>query len=130
MHFSWSEFRRDGAPSRRALVGDAVDGDRLAVEELLRSSSPNATHRLKHYLYFPSERGARAAAAKLREQSFSIEERLGADGVNWLVLARQDVVPSPALATTVRAFMEQLAETGGGEYDGWEAETVRPGQMA
>jgi hypothetical protein len=111
-------------------VGDAVDGDRLAVEELLRNSSRNSVHKLKHYLYFPSKRAARKAAAKLREQSFGVEERLGADGVNWLVLARQDVVPSPELVATVRATLEQMATMGGGEYDGWEAETVPPGQMA
>jgi Regulator of ribonuclease activity B len=129
MNFSCTEFRRGGAPNSRALVGDAMDGDRLAVEELLRNSSRNSVHKLKHYLYFPSKRAARVAAAKLREQSFGVEERLGADGVNWLVLARQEIVPSPELVATVRASLEQVAAMGGGEYDGWEAETVVPGQM-
>ncbi len=105
-------------------MADAMDGDRLALEELLRNSSRNSVHKLKHYLYFPTKRGARAAAAKLVEQSFSVEERLGADGVNWLVLVRHDIVPSPEAVAAVRETMEQLAAVGGGEYDGWEAETV------
>jgi hypothetical protein len=51
-------------------------------------------------------------------------------GLAQIVGHLADVVPSPESVTTVRAFMEQLAETGGGEYDGWEAEPVWSGQMA
>jgi hypothetical protein len=104
-----------------------MDGDRLAVEELLQTSCRNAVHKLKHYLYFPTKRGARAAAAKLREQAFGVEERLGADGVNWLALVRHDIVPSLEAVAAVRETMEQLAAVGGGEYDGWEAEAVPSG---
>jgi hypothetical protein len=47
-----------------------------------------------HYLYFPEKTAATKAATKLRQQGFATEERLGADGANWLVLARHEVVPS------------------------------------
>lgn len=78
-----------------------------------------------HYLYFPEEKAAKRAAERLREQGFTTEERLGADEVNWLVLATHRIVPSEATLAAVRTRMENLAREGGGEYDGWEAETGR-----
>ena len=78
-----------------------------------------------HYLYFPTKEAAREVSAKLRDQGFSIEQRLGADGENWLLLARQDMVPSEEKIAAIRKMMEDLSESFGGEYDGWEAE-LRP----
>ena len=110
-------------PEQKGLGGrEGLDGDRRGVEAPLRSPSGNAKHRFRHYLYFPTRDAASAVAARLREQSFDVEERLGADGVNWLVSARHDLVVSPEIVATVRANLEELAAMGGGEYDGWEVE--------
>ena len=100
--------------------------DRAALEALLRASTPGTPHRLQHYLYFPSERRARKAATSLRKQGFSTEQRLGADGVSWLVLATHRLVPSEALVETVRSTMERIAASLSGEYDGWEAQVAPP----
>jgi len=51
-----------------------------------------------------------------------VESRLGADLVNWLVLARHRMVPEEAQVERHRAMLEAVASEGGGEYDGWEAE--------
>ena len=100
--------------------------DRAALESLLRASAPNTSHQLRHYLYFPSEGCARKAAASLRKEGFLTEQRLGADGVTWLVLATHRVVPSEELVETVRSTMERIAGSLSGEYDGWEAEVAPP----
>lgn len=96
--------------------------DRDAIAELVRVSKPGQAHVLLHYLYFPRERDARAAAGELHRQGFRTEKRLGADGVNWLVLARHTVVPSEASVADARRLMESLVKPCNGEYDGWEAE--------
>jgi hypothetical protein len=100
-----------------------VSDDATALEQLLRVSRPGVPHVVSRYLYFPCKSAAaKAAAAELRSQGFTTEERLGADGMNWLVLARHAVVPSDATIGTVRQVMENATRVGAGEYDGWEAE--------
>jgi Regulator of ribonuclease activity B len=96
--------------------------DRDALEELFRNSLPGVRHVLVHYLYFPREASAKAAVQALGEAGYATEDRLGADGVNWLVLARHEAIPSEQLLARARQEMEQTARRGQGEYDGWEAE--------
>jgi hypothetical protein len=99
-----------------------VSDDRTAIEQLLRASKPGARHVVLHYLYFPAKTAALEVAGELRALGFKTEERLGADGTNWLVLARHEVVPSVEAITSTRRAMEDLTGSRGGEYDGWEAE--------
>ena len=99
-----------------------MSSDRAAIDQLLQASKPGAAHIVLHYLYFPDKNGATEAATKLRLHGFVTEERLGADGTNWLVLARHQVVPSEATIGAARRVMEDLTRVGAGEYDGWEAE--------
>ena len=99
-----------------------MSDDKAALAALLESSIPGTAHVVRHYLYFPTEDSAGRVAVALRHGGFSIEERLGADEVNWLVLARHEIVPSEELIAATRQVMESLAARNGGEYDGWEAE--------
>ena len=55
---------------------------------------------------------------------FTAEEQLGADNVNWLVLASHKIVPSPEAVAFIREELETVATRFGGEYDGWEAEVI------
>jgi hypothetical protein len=96
--------------------------DRAALEQLRQSSRRMGPHVVLHYLYFPHQQGAVAAAAEFRNSGFATEERLGADGINWLVLARHEIVPSEEAIARIRQVMEDLAGRYGGEYDGWEAD--------
>lgn len=95
--------------------------DRDALEELRAVSDMDAVHVLQHYLYFPLEQSAKQVGSILRERGFLVDERRGADGVNWLVLAENRMVPTEAGIVEMRALLEEIAETNGGEYDGWEA---------
>jgi len=99
--------------------------DLKAVEELLQASKPGALHAVLHYLYLPSEQAAAEVAARLRSHGFTTEERRGADGVNWLVLAKHKIIPSGPTILTTRKLMEGLTAPFAGEYDGWEAEVLR-----
>jgi hypothetical protein len=86
----------------------------------------SAPRTILHYIYVPNRGSADSIANELRQRGFRIEQRLGADGENWLVLAIHEVIVSEALMGSTRRSMEALiARFGGGEYDGWEAE-VRP----
>lgn len=69
-----------------------ASADGLAVDELFRVSPRGEPHVLQHYLYSSSREASGEAAAELRRSGFATEERLGADGVNWLVLALRELV--------------------------------------
>jgi hypothetical protein len=98
-----------------------VSNDRLALEELFRVSQVGAHHTVRHYLYLPDARSGGLVAADLLRDGFAIEERVGADGDSWLVLATHTIIPSEETLARLRQAMEALAAQFGGEYDGWEA---------
>ena len=101
--------------------------DHDAIDELRSVSNMDAVHVVQHYLYFPLEQAAQTVANLLRQRGFAVEERLGADGINWLVLARNQMVPTEAEIGQKRQLLEEIAEENGGEYDGWEAEVQSGG---
>lgn len=100
--------------------GRAVSKDGEVTAELAAVSHVDAPHSILHYIYLPSRETAAAVGKELRDRGFTTEERLGADGTNWLVLARHFAVPSEAAMSSIRRSMEALVAKVGGEYDGWE----------
>ena len=78
-----------------------------------------------NYLYLPDERQAQVASAELRLAGYSVEVRPAATGVNWLALARIDVVPSADNIRLLRERFDGLAARLGGEFDGWEAAVTK-----
>lgn len=100
--------------------------DQAVLRSLKEAGSDlSRPHPVNHYLYFPKEDSAHRAAQELRAEGYDIQLRLGADGVNWLVLASRVVVPEPEVVEQIVSRMESLAAAFEGEYDGWEAEAVR-----
>jgi len=73
---------------------------------------------LDHYLYFPRKNDAEEAAKRLRVKGWKVEVRMGADGENWLTLAKQPT-PIEEEIGDVRDELEDLADKLHGEYDGW-----------
>lgn len=95
--------------------------DRNAIGELRNARGEDRETVVVHYVYFPTEDSAELAAASLEQKGFAIESRLGADGINWLVLATHRIVPNEAEIERHRVMFEAIALQGDGEYDGWEA---------
>jgi Regulator of ribonuclease activity B len=104
--------------------------DAVAIEQLSAAGADlRVPHTVLHYIYVPVRESAALIARELRQRGFQTEERLGADNVNWLVLATHQIVVSEATMAATRREMEALVEqSGGGEYDGWEA-SVRPANL-
>lgn len=99
-----------------------MNDDRAAFDELAHAIAPGTEQTLVHYLYFTRREDASAVGALLRAKGFRTEDRLGADGVNWLLLGRQRIIPSLEAIAAARQLMEQSALAFAGEYDGWEAD--------
>lgn len=101
-----------------------MSADADAIKELAAAGADLTSPRtVVHYLYLPDRERAASVARTFNRRGFRTEERLGADNINWLVLATHEVLVSEALITaTHRAIETLIAQNGGGEYDGWEAE--------
>jgi hypothetical protein len=103
-----------------------ADPDSQALNALRDAGSDlSKPHLIEFYLYFPAQTDANDVAVQLREEGLDVTVRLGADDVNWLVLAQRTMVPEQRLLQEFRSKFEALADSLGGEYDGWEAMVVR-----
>jgi regulator of ribonuclease activity B len=71
------------------------------------------------YLYFPTKEAAEKAADELQAEGFGVQVTLGADDVNWLILANRAMTHDEFDAADVRR-MPELAASLGGEYDGYD----------
>jgi hypothetical protein len=112
-----------------------MSDDARVIAEVAAVSDIGEPHTVLHYLYTPGSEAAKMIAHELRQRGFRTQERLGGDGVNWLVLACHEVVPTQELMASLRQFMEKLVAPVGGEYDGWEADvrdhdTLSPPHLA
>lgn len=101
---------------------EIMSDDRQVIQEIAAPSDSDAVHTILHYLYAPTIETAGTVAKVLRQRGFRTDERLGWDGVNWLILARHEAVPTGEVMTSTRHSMEALMDTVGGEYSGWEIE--------
>ena len=95
--------------------------DNDALRELGNVSKENAAHLIQHYLYFSNESVGKKVARHLREMGFDVEDRIGADGEDWLVLAKHRMIPSKEEVSKKRRFFESIVMQYNGECDGWEA---------
>jgi hypothetical protein len=99
-----------------------MNDDGQVIREIAAISGRDGPYAILHYLYAPSSEAANKIAEELKQRGFRTEQRLGADGVNWLVLARHEIVPTEELMASMRRSMETLIATVDGEYDGWETD--------
>ncbi|MGD2217857.1 MAG: ribonuclease E inhibitor RraB [Gemmatimonadales bacterium] len=103
-----------------------ADRDSQALIALRNAGSVlSKPHPIEFYLYFPARTDANDVGVRLRQEGFDVAVRVGADDVNWLVLAKTTMVPEHRLLLELRSRFEALADSLGGEYDGWEAMVVR-----
>lgn len=100
-------------------------GDNRAFEEFLSvDHAPNTPHLINNYLYFSTKNKAREAGEQIVAYGFNVKVKLGADGVNWLVLASQQTVPTKEYIKIVHLIFNDIANKLDGEYDGWEIEII------
>ena len=77
-----------------------------------------------HFLYFPERDAAEAASAAARSQGYeaNVRDPLPEYPEQWGVVAeKNDAVLDIDTVRSSGDFFDALAQTHGGEYDGWEA---------
>ena len=110
-------IRYQGAPKT------PQDADRLALRQLSGRGADLAKPRhVIHYLYFPTEDAAGAAAAVVTEASWTANIEPPTDASDqWCVKADGHRTIGPETVGAFRSWFEHVAATHEGEYDGWEA---------
>jgi len=114
--------------SREASDPDDVP-DSVVVENLAGAGSDvSKPHDIDFTLYFPAEAAARRVGEKLTSEGFKVAlDFVAADGNEdefWSIDATKSMVPDPDEITIVGQSLRTLAESEGGEYDGWGAAVV------
>ncbi len=98
------------------------EADRLALKQLAgRGADLSRSRHVIHFLYFASERDARAAADAIGDVWKTAVEPPGETIVDWCVKADGNRTLGPETVSAFRSWFEDLAARHGGEYDGWEA---------
>ncbi|HXF97751.1 MAG TPA: ribonuclease E inhibitor RraB [Gaiellaceae bacterium] len=113
--------RLGGRAARRPRT--PADEDALALRELARRGADLARPRhVVHFLSFPDEVAARAAAAEAERAGW--ETSLSPPGerlAQWRLQAEAVRVVDELTVRGFRAQLGRLAAAHGGAYDGWEA---------
>lgn len=112
-----------------SLVACTTTEEQADLETLNRleeaGSDLSKPHEMEFFLYFPDEVSANAAAADIRKQGFAVEVWPPKDGSEWLCFATKTMVPTYEDIVAIGREFNTIAESYGGEYDGWGALVVR-----
>ncbi len=98
------------------------NGDHIALKALSAGTSGKRTQLFRHFIYVAEQAQGDALATRLKRDGFEVETRMGADGTNWLVLARHKLLPDEEAIDRLREQLTEIADAAGGEYDGWDAD--------
>jgi hypothetical protein len=116
MRYLIERIRYGGAPKT------PQDADRLALRQLTGRGADLAKPRhVIHFLYFPAETQARAAAEAI-EGTWTTAVQPPTETIDqWCVRADGNRTLGPETVAAFRTWFETVAAEHGGEYDGWEA---------
>jgi hypothetical protein len=110
-------IRYGGAPKT------SEEADRLALRQLAGRGADLAKPRhVIHFVYFPEEDDARAAADAIGAASWRTSVEPPTETIAlWCVKADAERTVGPDTVAAFRSWFEGVAKTHRGEYDGWEA---------
>jgi hypothetical protein len=94
--------------------------DGQVIEQLRTHSDLSKPHEVEFFLYFPTRDAAEQAAQQIRPRGFDVNVEPGSpDSGKWLAFATKSMLPDLDEMEKIRSEFEDLAESLGGEYDGW-----------
>lgn len=124
--FAVLRFRRSRESSiltRAVAPIGSLESDQQTLRAL-RDAGADLTKstEVNFYLYFPDREKADSAAAQstTRELTATVK-RAADDSSSWLCLVSGRMVPSESAIRQASTRLQAVAESHGGDYDGWEA---------
>jgi regulator of RNase E activity RraB len=102
------------------------DLDQQVLDQLKKAGSDLfKLHDIEFFLYFPTETSGNEASKDVKVEVDDVKVKLGADKKNWLCFATKRMVPKHDELVRLRKRFNEIANKGGGEYDGWGTEVVK-----
>lgn len=93
--------------------------DWMALQHMLDMGvNPDAVYPFEHFLYFDDESLAGLASRALQDAGYQTELGPSAHG-GWVVVVYTYHPPNASELERRIEFLESIAESFGGEYDGW-----------
>jgi hypothetical protein len=80
---------------------------------------------IEFYLYFQTQEAAERARDTAQMPGFSAVAKQAGKGKSWLCLLSGRMAPTEDEIRAASALLQELADSLGGEYDGWEAKVTR-----
>ena len=103
-----------------------TDLDQQVLDQLKTAGSDlSSLHDIEFFLYFPTEAAANEAAIGVKAEGCDVNVKLGADEKNWLCYATKRMVPNHNELANLRRRFNEIAQKGGGEYDGWGTDVLK-----
>jgi hypothetical protein len=95
----------------------------LLLVRRLRSVGADLTRPrpIAHFLDFPTEAGARAAAEEIEAGGYDVTVAADESEGQWSVRAEATRVVDESTVAVYRPWFERIASAHAGEYDGWES---------
>ncbi len=99
------------------------DPDESVLIQLHKANSNlSKPHNIEFFIYFPTKSTAEEFAAQIEAKGFQVEVKSAAKGNEWLCFATKNLIPELETLQEIRIHFDKLAESLGGEYDGWGTE--------
>lgn len=74
---------------------------------------------VEFFIYIPTEEGAYRVAAQLQKEGYDVHVDPSGRGGEWLCFSTKRIVPSLDEMDRISEHFAALAESYGGNYDGW-----------
>jgi hypothetical protein len=101
--------------------------DKAALDKFeMLGGDDGKPHLLEFFLYFSTEWDAYVAATQLMNLRFKVNVEKMDSADKWLCLVSKEIKPTTERLLEVSHFMENVAESNNGFYDGWG--TPMPGE--
>jgi len=82
-------------------------------------SNLSKEHPVEFFIYAPNKDAAEKIATRIESDGFKSKIEKSESDQSWMVFAVKDMIPNEQKLVKIRANLEQVASSLGGEYDGW-----------
>lgn len=105
----------------------AEQQDARVIENLVSAgSNVSKPHNIDFFMFVPTERRAKAAAADMEQLGYTISSIDRVSGQSqWQIHATREMVPQLDAMTATTRSLEAVATKHGGDYDGWGTSVVK-----
>jgi regulator of RNase E activity RraB len=97
------------------------------VIQQLKNAGSNLSkeHPVEFFIYAPNKEAAESIVARIEIDGFKSKVEKSESDELWLVFAVKLMIPNEQKLLKIRAYLEKVASSVGGEYDGWGTPIVK-----